>query len=45
MMGTLSMQEKMEQRLDTQQALMEKLSSQVDELNRRLAKPDGGEEE
>ena len=45
MMGTLSMQEKMEQRLDTQQALIEKLSSQVDELNRRLAKPDGKDEE
>ncbi|KAL8796124.1 MAG: hypothetical protein Q9195_001457 [Heterodermia aff. obscurata] len=44
-MGTLSMQEKMEQRLDTQQALIEKLSRQVDELNRRLAKRDGEDEE
>ena len=45
MMGTLSMQEKMEQRLDTQQALIEKLSSQVDKLNRRLAKPDDEDDE
>ena len=45
MMGTLSMQEKMEQRLDTQQALIEKISSQVDKLNRRLAKPDGEDDE
>ena len=44
-MGTLSMQEKMEHRLEVQQALIEKLSSQIDELNRRLAKRDGEEEE
>ena len=44
LMGTLSMQEKMEQRLDVQQTLIEKLSSQMDELNRRLAKPDGEDE-
>ena len=40
MIGKLNMQEKMEQKLETQQRLIEKLSRQVDELNRRLAKPE-----
>ena len=38
MIGKLSMQETLERRLDVQQTLIEKLSTQVDELNQRLAK-------
>ena len=44
MIGKLSMQEKMEQRLDIQQTLIEKLGQQVEELTRRLAKPEGDDE-
>ena len=38
MIGELRVQETLERRLDVQQTLIEKLSTQVDELNRRLAK-------
>ena len=38
MIEKLSVQETLERRLDEQQTLIEKLSTQVDELNRRLAK-------
>ena len=38
MIEKLSVQETLERRLDVQQTLIEKLSTQVDELNGRLAK-------
>ena len=45
MIGKLSMQETLERRLDMQQTLIEKLSTQVDELNRRLAKRQDDDEQ
>ena len=45
MIGKLSTQETLEQRLDMQQTLIEKLSTQVDELNRRLAKRQDDDEQ
>ena len=44
MIGNLGVQESLERRLDMQQSLIEKLSTQVDELNRRLAKREDDDE-
>lgn len=43
MIEKLSMQETLVDRLRTQESMMEKLSVQVEELTRRLAKPEDGQ--
>ena len=40
MVGQLSIQENLEQRLDKQQTMIENLSKQIEELNQRLANPE-----
>jgi len=39
----LGMQEMLDDRFRTQESMMEKLSAQVEELTRRLAKPEDGQ--